>query len=360
MGMLYFHEGHHIMSMKAKEFEAFLFSVRYWCKYKFKSIVHTMVITGHSLYRLLWPIGTRSGATPSLYTSWAMPAALGITEIEGEIPNLDTYLSTRRFLQKLPHHGHRRPQPLPPPVAQWHPFWCNTLPLHILGDAGCPWFCWNWGGNAYLSPRRFLQKNATPWSLLTTSRTTACGPLARVLVQHPPSAHLRKCRMCLVCWNWLGSGWNTVILCRLSCELENLYSTINQCGWGRREATAADNKWGSMIGCAVRRGGVRRDWCFHRQEAVVQRDAGGGVNEEYINIFSIWQSATNKNQSAAARHVLFSSRWVCLLSLFSKPAYCKLIALPFSPAWVLWVETSHMLNSLSAKSILAGEKLVAT
>ncbi len=39
---------------KAKEIEAFLFSVRYlWCKYEFKSIAHTMVIAGHSLYRLL-------------------------------------------------------------------------------------------------------------------------------------------------------------------------------------------------------------------------------------------------------------------------------------------------------------------
>jgi hypothetical protein len=45
-----------------------------------------MVIAGHSLYRLLWPDGACSGATPSLYTSWATPAALGFAEIEGELP----------------------------------------------------------------------------------------------------------------------------------------------------------------------------------------------------------------------------------------------------------------------------------
>jgi hypothetical protein len=45
-----------------------------------------MVIAGHSLYRLLWPNGARSGATPSFYTSWATPAALGFAEIEGELP----------------------------------------------------------------------------------------------------------------------------------------------------------------------------------------------------------------------------------------------------------------------------------
>jgi hypothetical protein len=45
-----------------------------------------MVIAGHSLYHLLWPNGARSGATPSLYTSWATPAALGFAEIEGELP----------------------------------------------------------------------------------------------------------------------------------------------------------------------------------------------------------------------------------------------------------------------------------
>jgi hypothetical protein len=43
-----------VRKWKAKEIEAFLFSVRYlWCKYKFKSIAHTMVIASHGLYCLL-------------------------------------------------------------------------------------------------------------------------------------------------------------------------------------------------------------------------------------------------------------------------------------------------------------------
>jgi hypothetical protein len=95
-----------------------------------------MVITGHSLYRLLWPDGARSGGTPSLYTSWVMPAALGFAEIEGELP--------------IFHHGDFSKK-------------CHTMVM------------------------------------LTTSRTAACGPLAHVSVQGPPSACLRKRRMCLVC-----------------------------------------------------------------------------------------------------------------------------------------------------------------
>ncbi len=40
------------------------------------------------LYRRLWPPGAHLGSSSSLYTSRAMPAALGFVEIEGEMPFL--------------------------------------------------------------------------------------------------------------------------------------------------------------------------------------------------------------------------------------------------------------------------------
>ncbi len=46
----------------------------------------TMVLLHVVLYCCLWPPGARSGSIPPLYTSWAMPAALGFVEIEGKMP----------------------------------------------------------------------------------------------------------------------------------------------------------------------------------------------------------------------------------------------------------------------------------
>jgi hypothetical protein len=155
-----------------------------------------MVIAGHSLYCLLWLNGTRSGATPSLYMSWVMPAALGFAEIEGELPTF--------------HHGNFSKK-------------CHTM---VIAD--------------HITYRRLwpvgAQFGATPSLCMSQEMPDVLGLLKLA------GKRLKY------------STFMSIIL-----QIRKFILTINQCSRGRREATAADNEWGLTIGCAVRRDGVRRN-----------------------------------------------------------------------------------------------------
>jgi hypothetical protein len=52
---------------------------------------HTIVISGPIPYCRLWPVGSRSGSTPSLYTPWSTPHELGVAKIGREMPFYITF-----------------------------------------------------------------------------------------------------------------------------------------------------------------------------------------------------------------------------------------------------------------------------
>jgi hypothetical protein len=89
------------------------------------------------------PIATCDRATPVLVQGppskrlWRGCVPLEFAKIGLECAALQHFSQRRgKFLQ---HHGHHRPQLLPPPMTHWRLFQCNTLPLNVLGEVGCAW-----------------------------------------------------------------------------------------------------------------------------------------------------------------------------------------------------------------------------
>jgi hypothetical protein len=67
----------------------------------FSKKCHTMVIADHVLYRRLWPVGARFGATPSLYMSQETWDVLGLLKLAGKQLKYSTFMSIILQIRKF-------------------------------------------------------------------------------------------------------------------------------------------------------------------------------------------------------------------------------------------------------------------